>query len=259
MKGQRPRKKIIVFLVDGYSELEALRPTFSALYDSIDPEYEVFFPPMTEDGDERGGDLTSKYGINPSTIEKCIEKLYFKSFLQKNKLYPKDISEVIHIIDMDGAYIDDDSIRYGINPKGQDKPFYDSDNGLIITTNVERLVERNQHKRENIDYLISLGKIKIGSKSIPYSIYFFSSNLDHVLYDEPNIEEGKEKVARAQGYALRYIDDPEEFIKSIETVPGSLSDMSYSESWDFIRERNSNSIKRHTNICLLFKILKDKT
>ena len=166
---------------------------------------------------------------------------------------------MIHIIDMDGAYIGDDSIRYGINPQGHEKPFYDSGNGSIITTNVERLVERNQLKRKNIDYLISLDKIKIGSKSIPYSIYFFSSNLDHVLYDEPNIEEGKEKVARAQGYALRYIDDPEEFIKSIETVPGSLTEMSYSESWDFIRERNSHSIERHTNICVLFKKLKDKT
>lgn len=84
MKGKRPRRKVIIFLVEGPSELKALGPTLSALYDSMDQDYEVFFPPMTEDSVEQWGDLTSKYGINPNTIEKCIDKLFFNDFLKKN-------------------------------------------------------------------------------------------------------------------------------------------------------------------------------
>ena len=188
-KGQRPRKKVVVILVEGPSELRALSNVLSALYDSIDPDYEVFFPNMIEDGDEHWGDLTSKYGIVPEKIEMCIEKLYFHDFLQINKLYPKDITEIIHILDMDGAYIDDSCIQHKDNPLGLDKTYYAEDK--ILTDNVPGIVERNARKRANIDYLCSLNKIKIGSKSIPYSAYFFSSNLDHFLYDEANVISGK--------------------------------------------------------------------
>lgn len=253
MKGQRPRRKVIVFLVEGPSELRALSPTLSALYDSIDPSYEVFFPSMTEDGVEHWGDLTSKHGINPRTVEKCIEKLYFKDFLRKNKLYPKDISEIIHVFDMDGAYIEDSDVVFGENPLGIDKTYYGP--GTILTTNVESIVERNLRKRENIDYLYSISMIKIESKSIPYSVYFFSSNLDHFLHNDANIPEGKEKASRADEYALRYVDDPDAFVKSIEAIPGALLGMSYEESWEFIRERGPNSLGRHTNINVLFRKL----
>jgi len=253
MTGQRPRRKVIVFLVEGPSELNALSPTLSTLYDSIDPTYEVFFPPMTEYGVMHWGDLTSKYGINPGTIEKCIDKLYFKEFLRKNKLYPKDITEIIHIFDMDGAYIEDSAVVFGQNPIGVDKLYYDDSS--IITTNVDGIIERNRHKRENMDYLYSLSKIKIDSKSIPYSTYFFSSNLDHFLHNDANIVEGKEKVDRADEYALQYVDNPILFVQSIELLPGALLNMSYEESWAFIRERGSNSIKRHTNITTLLKKL----
>ena len=253
MKGQRPRRKVIIILVEGPSELKALAPTLSSLYDSVDQSYEVFFPPMTEDGVEHWGDLTSKHGINSRTIEKCIEKLYFKDFLRKNKLYPKDITEIVHIFDMDGAYIEDAAIVFGENPLGIDKTYYGED--TILTTDVNSIVERNQRKRENIDYLCSLEKIKIDSKSIPYSVYFFSSNLDHFLHNDANIPEGKQKTSRADEYALKYVDDPNAFVKSIEAIPGALLDISYDESWRYIRERGPNSLRRHTNINVLFRTL----
>ena len=253
MKGKRPRRKVIVFLVEGPSELKALAPALSSLYDSIDEDYEVYFPPMTEDGVEHWGDLTAKYGINPDTVEKCIEKLYFSEFLKKRKLYPKDISEIIHIFDLDGAYLEDSAVIQGSNPLGVDKTFYGENN--ILTTDVPGIIERNARKRENIDYLHSLSKIKIESKSIPYSTYFFSSNLDHFLHNDANIIEGREKAARADEYALKYVDEPEEFVKSIESIPGTLLDMTYEESWSYVRERGTNSIKRHTNINVLFRKL----
>lgn len=251
MKSKRPRRKVVIFLVEGPSELRALSPTIEALYDGIDPDYEVFFPPMIEDGSEHWGDLTAKYGINPDTVEKCIEKLYFNNFLKKEKLYPKDITQIIHIFDLDGVYIDDSCIIQGENPTGADKPFYG--NGVIITTNVDRIIERNKRKRENIDYLYTLSKIKIDSKSIPYSMYFFSSNLDHFLYNDANIVEGRDKVCRADAYAMQYVDSPKEFQQAIMSTPGVLADMSHEKTWDFIRERGRHSIDRHSNICLLFK------
>ena len=51
------------------------------------------------------------------------------------------------------------------------------------------------------------------------------------------------------------MDDPNAFVKSIEAIPGALTQMSYEESWDFIRKRGGNSISRHTNISVLFRDL----
>lgn len=253
---KRSRKKIIVFLVEGYSELNALGPTLSALYDSIDPEYEVFFPPMYENREETWGDFTSKNGIDPKTVEKCIDKLYLDNFLKKQKLYAKDISEIIHIFDMDGAYIEDENVVYGKNPMGIDKVYYAEDK--ILTTNVAGIQGRNKKKRENIDHLLSLETVKIISKSIPYSGYFFSSNLDHFLHNDANIPEGRDKVDRAEKYALKYVDDPDGFVRSIESLPGALLDMSYEDSWEFIRERGNHSLQRHTNINILFRRLMEQ-
>ncbi len=251
MKGQRPRHKVVVFLVDGPSELKALSLTMAALYDSIDPEYEVYFPPMVEDEEEHWGDLTSKYGINPDTIEKCIGKLYFNQFLKEQKLYPKDITEIIHILDMDGAYIEDACILEGENPLGIDKPFY-GDSG-IITTNINGIVERNRRKRANIDHLCALRSIKIGTKTIPYSVYFFSCNLDHFLHNSANVVEGKEKVEMAEAFAMKYVDSPGDFVNAISNGAGTLAGLNYEDSWSFIRERNFHSLERHTNLNVLLE------
>ena len=107
MKGKRPKRKVVLFLVEGQSEINALKPAISALYDSIDPEIEVFFPTIVEDGCDKRGDITSKYGIVPDVIEGCIYKLFLKTFFDAEKLYPKDVSEIIQIVDLDGADLDE--------------------------------------------------------------------------------------------------------------------------------------------------------
>ena len=252
-KGQRPKHQVVCILVEGNSEIRVLQQILFSLYDKINPFIEVFFPTIVEDNTPRCGDITSMKGVNAKTINGCIVKLFITPFLNKQKLYPKDLTEIIHIVDMDGAYIDDSSIIVGENPLGIDKVYYGEDR--ILTTNVENIKERNQRKRENIDVLCSQTGIKVETKTIPYSIYFFSSNLDHVLHNDANIVSGSEKVIKADKYASRFVDVPEAFVKSINDIPGTLHDLTYEETWDFIRQRNNNSLERHTNINLLFEKL----
>ncbi len=254
-KGQRPRHQVVCILVEGLSETRVLEPILSSLYDRINPFIEVYFPTIVEDDIKRYGDITSMKGINAKTINGCLVKLFLTPFLTEQKLYPKDLKEIIHIVDMDGAYIEDSSIVYGDNPLGIDKVFYGEDK--ILTTNVENIIERNQRKRENIDVLCSQREIKVSTKTIPYSIYLFSSNLDHVLHNDANIVNGCEKVKRADKFAFKFVDTPECFIKAINEIPGTLHDLTYEESWDFIRERGNHSLERHTNINLLFDRLLD--
>ena len=251
MKVQRPKRKVVLFLVEGQSEINVLKPTISALYDSIDPEIEVFFPTIVEDGCDTRGDITSKYGISPEVIEGCIYKLFLKTFFDVEKLYPKDITEIIQIVDLDGAHISDEQIKYGDNPKGEDKPYY-GDN-FILTTDVESIAQRNRRKRANLDYLSSISEIQTKSKRPKYSVFFFSSNLDHFLYGDANLSI-RDKTRKADEYAARYDFDPDGFVSAINATPGALLEMNYEQSWQFIKN-GDNSIQRYSNINLLLERL----
>ena len=105
--GKRPKKKIVLVLVEGQSDINALSYAIPQLYDDIDEEYEVFFP-VLHDEKQTGGDITSKYGVRPDNIERLISKLFIDDFLKDYGLYPKDITEIIQIVDVDGVFIDDD-------------------------------------------------------------------------------------------------------------------------------------------------------
>lgn len=239
--------RIVVVLVEGGSEIKCLGPVLSSLYDKTNPNYEVMFPAMVEGGTKDRGDFTSKFGINRKTAAGCISKLYIDPLLKQNGLSPDCIGEIIHIVDMDGAYIEDSNIIYSPSRTG----FYYDEKGKILTANIESVKKRNEIKRENIDYLYGLNHINNNGYSIPYSIYFFSSNLDHVLHNDANMLNKTEKVRRAEDFAMQYMDEPDNFIKAIKNLPGTLNNMSYEESWRFIRERGPNSINAHTNINLL--------
>ncbi len=71
--GKRPKRNIVLFLVEGKSDREALGLAIPELYSRIDESYEVYFPVIVEDEKEHGGDITSKAKVWPRNIE---EKIY---------------------------------------------------------------------------------------------------------------------------------------------------------------------------------------
>ena len=102
--------------------------------------------------------------------------------------------------------------------------------------------------------LTSLSYIKIGSKKIRYSTYYFSCNLDHFLHGDANFND-HDKTRKALEFSLAHENSGslEEFFRENET---DTMDMTYDESWEFIRT-GENSLKRHTNVNLLIKRLMD--
>lgn len=250
--GKRPKRKIVLFLVEGKSDQEALQLAISELYDQIDESIEVFFPTMVEGEDEKGGDITSKFKVFPNNIEDKIYEFFLKDFFDKQKIMPKDVSEIIQIVDMDGAYISDDMIQMGENPIGENRPYYNLD--TILTLNVEGIIKRNDQKRKNIDYLSSLRMIKVKQKTVKYSVYYFSSNLDHFLHHDANLDY-REKRSKADAFARQYIGNAKGFIERILEDSGASKNMSYDQSWDFIKTVGVNSLQRHTNLDVLLKEL----
>lgn len=257
----RPKRKCILFLVEGYTDINVLSAGMLDLYEQYsDPgEYEIKFCTLNQNG-SNGGDIISCNGVTPDNIEQMISKLYIDPFLQKNPfIYPKEISEVIHIIDMDGAFVEDDLVRLNTAEMTNRRVFYGEEQ--ILAADPVFIRERNKRKRDNIKKLFSKDKIIIrpknhrNTKSINYSVYYFSCNMDHYIHGEANLS-AQIKVRKSDDFVLECYDNTDKFCNRLCNGPGALNGLNYQESWEFITQRGLNSLKCHTNINLLIQKIK---
>ena len=298
--GKRPRRKIVLFLVEGQSDRNALRNVISELYDEIDENIEVFFPVINRDGIDVGGDLMVSVNFdekdrtggkpdkirekNIAAIEKKIEEYFLDDFFDREKIYPKDIYKIVQITDLDGAFIPAEAVcgrgrgesggcelgeagvcgeadvcgsgrsrgESDVCESGREKPYYGKDR--IVCSDRDFMIRRNITKSYNLNIMSSLSTIKVGSKRIPYSLYYFSCNLDHFIHNNANLDP-RLKCSLAEAYARMYYGRPEAYMEEMISDQGSLKGMGYPESWEFARE-GLNSLHRHTNINVLFEVLR---
>ncbi len=222
-------KKTVIFIVEGSSDKTALEKIFQKIYKDKD----IVFKFMN-------GDITSDENMNKQNV--C-DFIYEKvdQYMKDKKLKKNDIWQIVHIFDTDGTYIPKDAIQ-----KGESTKFiYSTSN--IFCKDIDKVWGRNKRKSEMMNYLLSLDEIN----GIPYIGYFMSSNLDHVLYDEQNLDdELKGEYADAfytefQGKELLFID----FLK--DEAANGVPD-SFPASWRFIKEE-VHSLERHTNLHIYFE------
>ena len=266
---EKNEPNIVVVLVEGRSDQIALEFPLADLIMDKYPTYEVRFllqqhivdhtgdeiddADIDEDGElvgenryEYGGDVTSSSFVTPNNIAIKITNRFIMPVVKKEGIYPKKIARIIQIVDLDGVYIPDENVvPYADERQGRTKAYYDDESGRIEAADAEKILERNELKRNNLNHLSELKTIKIKTKDIPYDVYFFSSNLDHFINHDANIEDGKK--ALADNFLRKYGLDTERFKKYFLEDEGAIGSKGYKESWEFIKE-GSNSVMRYTNI-----------
>jgi len=220
------RKKIVFVIVEGPSDDEAL----GFLLEKIFNRNKVYVHIMH-------GDITTEKNVTSGNILSKIGNL-ISGYAKNNHLKKLHFQEIIHIVDMDGAYIPKDAVAEDTAAKN---PIYTLTK--IHTTNVSGMIDRNERKREVLDRILSVKQVW----GTPYQVYYMSCNLDHVLYDKLNLSDG-EKEKYAHTFAKKYGNDIaafEEFMaKSDFAVDGD-----YIQSWEFIR-KEKHSLERHSNMCI---------
>lgn len=221
------RKKILFFIVEGSSEYFALANALEEIFSSEKVVVRV-----------TGGDITSDSFSTPQNIiTKIVEQI--KEELGKG-YSPSDFCEIVQLVDTDGVFIAPECV---IKTEGNDV-YYESDN--IQCKNPATIIKRNNQKSLILNRLINLPYVW---KSIPYSVYYFSSNFDHVLYNNANLTR-EEKTDLAALFAKKYKNNPNGVISFFSTSEFSVHN-SYGESWRFIKAA-TNSLHRHSNFHLLF-------
>ncbi len=251
----RPKKKIILFLVEGNTDINVLAGPIMSLYEnynSFENPYIIEFCTYCEDKDD-GGDITSSIGVNPDNIEGIISKNFIEPFMVRNPYYyVKDICEIVQVVDIDGAYVPDSIIEKQTDPT-IDKPCYSLKSILVNDPN--SFIERNERKRSNIQKLVSMSEIKISknggknTKTVKYSVYYFSRNMDQCLHGIMNAN-SREKVELSSIF-MRKIDNIDLFEKYLIDQGICCEKKDYKQSWEYIMEDGYNSLSRCTNLNVL--------
>ena len=222
------RKKVVFIIVEGPSDQDALEILLTKIFDSDSVHVEVMH-----------GDVTTDFDVNPANIKKKLADT-IKGYANQFRLSSSHFCRVIHLIDTDGAYVPDDCIY---EDESLENPHYTLT--AITAKKRENLINRNLRKRNNVNVLHTCQTIW----SIPYSVYYMSCNLDHVLHNKLNSTD-EEKELDAHEFAKKYRDDVDAFLKFICESDFSVAG-DYPQTWQFIKEGN-HSLERHTNfrICL---------
>lgn len=222
------RKKIILFIVEGINDKTNLALCLSQLLEGDEIHFEI-----------TDGDITTKFGTTSMNIAARIGDIVKK---HSNRIFKQnDYLEVVHLIDMDGAFIPDENI---IEVKTNDL-VYELDE--IQCKDVLSIRQRNRQKQEVINKMLTIPRVWT---CIPYSVYYFSCNMDHVLHKQANLSR-REKEKYAQQFENRFINKPQEFAAFFDNEQ-LFAGKTYGESWNFIRS-NTNSLKRKTNFYLYIK------
>ena len=222
-------KKIILFLVEGYSDYISLE-----FVDKLNENETIKFCTT-------GGDITSNDKVN---TQNCIKKINecVLSFAKTNKLLKSDIIKIIHIIDTDGVYIPNNKILEDINANN----FIYTTEGIIANSKDE-VIERNKKKKEVLEKLLSTYNIN----STKYKVYYMSCNLEHVLHNELKNFSDEEKKKMSNEFADRFYENEYEFLNFIND-PDFKVNGDYKATWEFIKQ-DINSVNRFSNLWLFFK------
>jgi hypothetical protein len=222
------RKKAMIFILEGPSDDTSLTGSLKHIFASSRIEPLIMH-----------GDITSDRNVtNRNIIRKLHEEI--KAFCNKNFLTKGNILRIVHIIDTDGAFIPDELIQ---EEPGCSQIIYSEDN--IRCSSKENLIRRNHIKQQNVQKLLDTHNIG----RLPYSVYYMSSNLEHVLHNSINLTD-EEKEELSYEFAEICAEKPEYFIQ-LMTSQTVFIDGSYRESWDFIKS-GKHSLERHSNLALCF-------
>lgn len=160
--------------------------------------------------------------------------------MNRNRFKKSDIVQIVHLIDTDGAFVNENCIEYADVDKAE---YYFN---KIKTRHVDEIKDRNVLKSATLRKLSTTSKIA----KIDYSVYYFSCNLEHVFHDIQRTLTTIEKLKLANEFDERFSVQPKEFLSLIRSDNIAVSG-TYQQTWNYIKE-GSNSLCRNCNLHIFF-------
>ena len=237
---------LVVVITEGGSDIQYLESPLKAYY-SLKYGTKCKLVPLSDVTGMPHYTDEEIMGVFPTLVENELAASRHKI----DKEVAKNIKEIIQIIDIDEAFIDNSLIREN---KEKDKFFYTREG--IEYWNPSIVKERNERKQRRIKLLRDRKTIDVFEREIPYTILFFSINIDDFHYEEAlnwSTDQKNEQAARfARTYY--YTKSKEEriaFFKSLFSKNPDEFPSTIEEAWDYV-SRDNNCLKTCSNV--IYKI-----
>ena len=232
-------KKYILFIVEGENDKREIQTILRAACGSS------FFDNYVDAYHVHKGDVTTETDTTDKTIIEKLNKIVIS--WRKGGEHPfqkipvSDIYRIIQVVDTDGVFVPEHAIVNTDDGKTQyfEKAIHCYNRNLIIT--------RNRKKAKVLGKLLETKRID----NVPYELYFASCNMDHLLFDERNLDPSDKKP-----YAMRFASKckNKDDLKECIFAEDICAKVSHADSWIMI-QNGYNSLQRHTNLNLLLNAI----
>lgn len=234
------RKKALFVIVEGESDSILFFDELEKVYPKDLLVIKAFRGDIFTDSEVQG------VGIRDRIRDFFISKL--------GDLQPKDFLGILHFSDTDGAFVGED--RVFIDLDQQEAILYKND-GIYVNTTVRKsgIHYRNQIKRANSDDAKYISHITYKKIQIPYSLFYLSQEVEHVIFDELNVPQNI-KVKKMVTFLkkVRKTETINNLLKSHFPPLAENVTNKYQESWDFIFN-SDHSLQRCTNAILMYEYI----
>ena len=163
------------------------------------------------------------------------------------------ITEVVHVFDIDEAFVDDDLIVENENCDN----FTYSRKGISYKSK-QAVISRNKTKRGRIETLLKMKEITLFGKTFPYQVFFYSVNIDDFHHDDALNWDADTKNKRAAEFERQYfIERSQEgkikkFLQIFKNNNPEDFPETFEETWDYIKVDN-HSLNKCSNVFLIIK------
>lgn len=222
-------KKVVIVIVEGLSD----RTVLGGLLPKLSDEYLFRFKIIH-------GDLLTQASITSDMIIANVNRQVGYA-ISEYKYRPNDIHAIIHVLDLDAIYIEDEKI---IERERIDRVYYTETE--MYVKDYCQIVRRNSQKILNLNRLLTTKYLRRGHNQIPYCLHFMSINLDHVIGSDPNLRTSDEKAKLSYDFVEKFRHHEQGFLTfSKNRLLEEMHD--YDSSWE-VMQRSENALKRTSNI-----------
>lgn len=233
-------KKFIVLLVEGITEENALAPALKEIEEKLNVRFKIM------DGDPFTDDH-NKFKSSKNIIGSIVS-----GFKKRYKLQSKDISFIAQLTDADGVFVKKDEIMIAPEIDSFDGKTYELKHIKVRDEKKkEQIHRRNEIKKEHLVVLSNTNEIV----NRPFQIFYFSRNLEHVLFGTPTLYDDQDKSDEAREFSEIYATF--EALKTFFNQDDIRVTGYYEDTWDYIKEAN-HSLERHSNFHLLLEWVEEE-
>lgn len=234
-------KKVVIIIVEGNSDESLLYERLKELFSPAEIRFEPYH-----------GDLFNDLRNRDLPIKEVVGS-FVKQKMQVRKFQKEDILAVIHIVDTDGVFISEDKVIVD----GSQAALTIYKNDRISVANAQQqsnIIRRNSNRSGRIREMYATNLIL--GRTIDYKLYYFSRNLEHVLFNEPNPNED-DKCERVEDFLEELELHIEDFLDTHFPPISRDPQHDFSNSWRYVAG-GVNSLQRLSNTTLLFEFIRSK-